>query len=317
MNQILITGDEYGQQPKRSQQVKKQPKMPKEPKTKNVISINPIVIFFAISIIILGICMITGSAYANAKINETVEANTKPTIELTQDDENSKVIIKVTHIRGITEIAYKWNDEEENIIQGNNNTEIEEEIDLIGGENTLTIQVTEENGQSVSYSKVFTASNIELQTVSDGVQITVTNTKEIDYVSYQWDSNDAQIIEVGDFEYEGTIAVQKGKHTLTIEVVDIDGKKMTRTETVIGDTAPTLNLTVSLVNENVCFIIDASDDEEIEKVEITLNDVTETIEVNDTTYYAEIPVEEGSNKIKVTVYNINGLETVKGGLYNN
>ena len=115
MNQILVTGEEYGKQSKRQ----KQAKQPKQPREKKVLGINTIVIFYAISIIILGMCMITGSVYAKEKINETVEANTKPTIQLNRDDDNNTIEILVKHIRGIAQVSYKWNDGEEVIIQGN------------------------------------------------------------------------------------------------------------------------------------------------------------------------------------------------------
>ena len=51
MNQILVTGDEQVTA-KVTQKVKKQ---------KNVLPVNGIVVFYAISIIILGICLISGS----------------------------------------------------------------------------------------------------------------------------------------------------------------------------------------------------------------------------------------------------------------
>ena len=68
MNQILITGEE-------KVKVKKE---------KKPLSINVIVLFFAICVIILGICMISGSVYAKDKINEVVEVNTKPKVEISR-----------------------------------------------------------------------------------------------------------------------------------------------------------------------------------------------------------------------------------------
>ena len=53
MNQILITGDE------------------KVKKEKKPLPINVIVAFYAICIMILGICMISGSVYAKGKITES------------------------------------------------------------------------------------------------------------------------------------------------------------------------------------------------------------------------------------------------------
>ena len=102
VNQILITGDEVKREP-----VKKQ---------KKVLPIDTIVSFFAISIIILGICMISGSVYAKEKINEVVEANTKPVVDINRNDDNNTVEINIKHIRGITQIAYRWNEEEETVI---------------------------------------------------------------------------------------------------------------------------------------------------------------------------------------------------------
>ena len=97
MNQILITGEE-------KVKVKKE---------KKPLSINVIVLFFAICVIILGICMISGSVYAKEKINEVVAANSKPLVDISRNDENNTIEINVKHIRGITKIAYKWNDEDE------------------------------------------------------------------------------------------------------------------------------------------------------------------------------------------------------------
>ena len=127
MNQILITGEE-------KVKVKKE---------KKVLPVNVIVSFFAISIIILGICMISGSVYAKDRINEVVEANAKPQVEINRNDDDNTVEINVTHIRGITKIAYRWNDEEETVIDGKNRKNISETIDLIGGKNTLTVAITE------------------------------------------------------------------------------------------------------------------------------------------------------------------------------
>ena len=83
MNQILITGDE------------------KVKKEKKPLPINVIVAFYAICIMILGICMISGSVYAKGKINEVVEANKEPEISINKNEDDSTVEIHVTHVRGI------------------------------------------------------------------------------------------------------------------------------------------------------------------------------------------------------------------------
>ena len=158
MNQILITGDE-----RVTEKVKKY---------KNVLPINGIVVFYAISIIILGICIISGSVYAKGKINETVEASIRPTISVERNEDDKTLQIAVTHRRGIKNITYQWNDEEEVMIDTQNKKEIAKTINLIGGENTLKIIVTEENGQTSVLEKKFIVGNIpeiKLEAVSNGV----------------------------------------------------------------------------------------------------------------------------------------------------
>ena len=104
MNQILITGEE-------KVKVKKE---------KKALPVNVIVAFFAVCIIILGICMISGSVYAKEKINEVVEANSKPSVDITRNDENNTIEINVKNIRVITKIAYRMNDEEDTVIDEKN-----------------------------------------------------------------------------------------------------------------------------------------------------------------------------------------------------
>ena len=191
MNQILITGEEKVQ-------------VKKEKKEKKVVPINGIVSFFAITIIILGICMISGSVYAKDKINSVVEANAKPQVEINRNDEDNTIEINVQHIRNITKIVYRWNDEEETVLYGKNgesSKNVSKTIDLIGGKNTLSVGITEENGETVTYEKTYTAGNIpeiKLEAVSNGVKVIATSETTIDYISYNWDDGEEEKITVGD-----------------------------------------------------------------------------------------------------------------------
>ena len=297
MNQILITGEE-------KVKVKKE---------KKVLPVNAIVLFFAICIIILGICMISCSVYAKDKINETVEANAKPQVEINRNDDDNTVEINVKHIRGISKIAYKWNDEQETVIDGKNQKEISETIDLIGGENTLTVVITEENGQSVTYEKQYKVGNIPqitLEAVSNGIKLTSTSENKIDYIVYSWDDGEEQKVEVGDTSYEGVINAPKGKHTLNIKVVDENKMEAKKEQEVVGDTEPTLTVKPDYVNGEVAFVIDAEDDELIKTVEITHNGGTkEIINVNATTYHNDLVMTTGeTNTLIVTVTNNNNLQ---------
>lgn len=299
MNQILITEDEII-----------------KVKNRNITgSTSRIVVFFAISVIILGICMISGSVYAKDKINELVETETKPQVEINRNDDDNTIEINVKHIRNITKIVYKWNDEEENILygkDGESSKNVSKTIALIGGKNTLSVTVTEENGQTVTYEKTYTAGNIpeiKLAAVSNGVKIIASSENKIDFISYSWDEEEEQKITVGEKTYEGTINAPKGQHELKIEVVDVENIKAEKTQMVVGDTEPTLSVKPQYVDGKVAFVINAEDDEKITKIEITHNGgEKQVIDVNDTKYQDNIVMTTGeTNTLIVTVTNLNGL----------
>ena len=307
MNQILITGEEV---------LKKQ----KVKKEKKLIEINKIIIFFVLCIIILGGCYIFAGIYSKVKTNQILEANTKPSVEIEKNDENNTVEITISHIRGIKTIKYKWNDEQETILDGNNQTNITETIDLIGGKNTLTVTVIDENNQSVTYQKEYTVGNlpqIKLEAVSNGIKTIVECEDTIENIKYAWDNEEEQIINVNDKYYEGIINAPKGQHTLYITATTTEGIETTKSQLIVGDTEPTLNIKADIIDEKVVFVVDAEDDEQITDVEIILNEgETQTITVNDKTYHTEIEMTKGIlNKLKVTVYNVNGLETMLGVLF--
>ena len=311
MNQILITGEEQETTRKTIQKTKKQ---------KQLLPINGIVVFYAMSIIILGICMISGSVYAREKINETVEANKKPEITLTTNNDNTITII-ATHIRNIKTVTYRWNEEEEKTIESEEGKNITATIPVMGGENVLTVIATEENGQSTKIEKTYTSTipRITIESIENGVQVTTTSDEIIDYVQYSWDNGEMQRIEVGEESYEGIINVLQGEHTLRIEAVNMIGETATEERTVVGDTEPTLNIKSELINGVATFVIDAEDDISITTIEIIHNGgEKQTIDVNARTYHGEIVMTEGErNTIIVRATNASGLTRTRGIRFDN
>lgn len=298
MNQILITGEE-------------KVKIKKE---KKKVSTNTIVSIFSIFIIILGIGIISGSVYAKNGVNEVVIANAKPQVEINRDDDNNTVEIHITHVRGITNISYKWNDDEETVIDGKSRKEISESIDLLGGKNTLTVSITEENGQTVTYEKEYTVGNIpeiKLEAVSNGVKVIAASESKINNIVYSWDDGEEQKIDAGGTEttYEETIDAPKGQHTLKIEVTDNNNMTARKTQVVVGDTEPTIKIKPQYVDGKVAFVIDAEDDENIKKIEMIHNGGTkEVVEVNEKTYHKDIIMTTGeTNTLIVVVTNQNNL----------
>ncbi len=316
MNQILVTGEDNI--------VKQDTKVKFKDKNKNkkTVPTNVIVIFFAISIIILGICAITGAIYANKKINASAEAKIKPNISIEKSEDGKTLKITVTHIRGIKTLTYKWNDGEESMIDGRDNKTITKTLDLMGGTNKLTVTATDNSGQTSRLEESYTVANlpvINLEAVENGVKIIATCEENIEYVQYSWDDGEVNKIEVGKIKYEGTLNAPKGKHTLKLEVVGINGGKTEKTTIVVGDTEPTLNVQSQLVNDKATFVIDAEDDENIKTIEITHNGgEKQVIEVNQKKYHAEVVMTEGEeNRIIVTVTNVNDLQKTRRIKFNN
>ena len=302
MNQILYTGDEAIREPVNKQKKK--------------VSIKGISAFYAISIIILGICIAVGSWYAKEKINETVEASIQPELQIERDDENNTLEIVASHIRGLTRLTYQWNDEEEIIIDGKNQKTINATIDLIGGENTLKISVTEENGQTKTIEKKFIVGNIPeiiLEAESKGVNLVATSEVKISYIEYSWDDGEIQKIEVGESEYEGIINAPKGEHLLNIEVVDENKMIAKKEQKVIGATEPVVNVQSKLVNGQPTFVIDVEDEENIKTLEIIHNGgEKQIIDVNQKTYHYEVIMTQGEmNTIIVTAINEHDLSKTR------
>ena len=304
MNQILITGEE---------QVTEQVKVKKQ---KKVIPIKAVARFYAISIIILGICMISGSVFANKKINEVVEANMKPEISLERNDDNT-ITITVTHIRELKEVKYNWTGDETKLIKINNEKSISEIINLKGGRNTLNVYAVDESGQAQTLEKLFIAENIpeieSIESVDNGVKVSVKCEDKLDYLQYNWDNGEMQKIEISEKKYEGIINAPKGMHILKIKVVSINGIKSEIVKEVIGDTEPTVNVQSQLIDEKPTFVIDAEDDELITTITIIHNGgEKQVITVNKKTYHGEVKmIEGGENTIIVTATNKNSLQKTR------
>jgi len=261
--------------------------------------------------------MVSGSVYAGMRINETVKENIKPEISFEANEENKTITIKVTHIRGIKNITYRWNDEEAKEIETKNRNNATETINMLGGENTLSVSATDENGKTQTLEKSYKVENIpeieSIESVDNGVKITIKSEEKLDYLQYSWDDGAMQKIEIGEKTYEGIINAPKGKHTLKIEVVDIKGMKADIVKEVIGDTVPTVNVESVYIDGKPTFVIDAEDDESITTISIIHNGGEEqVINVNEKTFHKEVQMTENQeNTIIITATNKNGLEQTR------
>lgn len=278
-------------------------------------NIHSIVMVYVVILMIFGIGLTSTGAYAlyknkaNSSDSKTGDVlGTKPVITIERENA-STINIVVTHDKEISNMTYAINNEEPVEIDGEGENEISKEVELPVGETKITITAKDINGASSSYENTFEIEEkpiITLEQASGKIKATVTSNKNIDYIVYYWDDakDQAKKFTINDVKTETFIDVLGGTHTLNIGAIDVEGNKVTKKQKVIGDNKPDVKITT----DGQQFYITGSDDEELAKIEIKLNsNETQTEEINGKEYSTTVKLENGENKLTVTIYNKNGL----------
>lgn len=290
---------------------------------KNKSNIHSIVIVFCVILIIFGIGMASTGAYSYYKnLNDNVENNiisansTKPVIT-TERVNASTINIVVTHDKGITNVTYQINEGETIEVDAENKMEFKQEVELPTGNTTIKITAKDISGNTSSYESSYDVGDkpvITLEQESGKIKATIESKKNLDYVIYYWDEDESNA-KKGTFDkqkVETLIDVLEGTHTLNIIAVDKDGNQTKKSQKIIGDNKPN----VEIKTNGKVFRIIASDDESISKIEYKLNsDETQTEEINQKDYTKDLELQNGENSLTVTVYNKNGLSSTTMGKY--
>ena len=271
--------------------------------------IKTIVKVFAIVMIVFGVFMIGTGSYAMYKDNESKNSEvTKPTITETQKDEKT-VLVSVAHDKAIDRIEYKWNDGEVQTVTGNGRRNIEIEVEIPGGTNTLTVRAIDVNGQEISTDIDYTAEDIINLTVSGNkLKITAENETEISYMTYRWDEEEEQKIDINSTTVDQEIDIPMGEHNLTVILVDINNETITKEQKVKGVTKPVIEIGADEAKEN--YLVTITDETGLDKVEVTLRGETKTVTVEDnaTEVKYRFPlIENDENMLEITAYNVDGI----------
>ena len=262
----------------------------------------------AIILVIVAIIAIALAAYAilkkgqpSTKVNEKIE----PKIYVKAEGIDT-VKISVKHDKGIKELIYSWNEENEQTIDGNNSQEIEEVVEIPDGSNTLYIMVIDINGNKSDQFKQDFENNgmrIAFDSVNDNVRITVESKTEITYLTYRWDEQEEKRVEVNDTKIETEVQTLKGTHTITVVAVDENNKSVSATKIVVGATKPVINVSIE---DDKYYVINVTDENEIKKVEILTPEGTETKEPLDKEFEYKVELKHGDdNKMIIRAYNAN------------
>lgn len=296
MNQILSVDNRWKKEKKRS--------------NKSQSDIQGIVKFFAMTILIFGLCMIGTGSYSMYKDSNKKEIN-KPTI-FVENVSETEITLKVSHDKELTKVTYSWTGKGLNEIDCKGKKSIEEKIAIPSGTNTLTIYASDIDGQEISYQKAYTLeSEIEINFEVDGnsIKVIAEGENELSYMTYRWDEEEETRIDINDMKIEQNVNIPVGEHTLTVIVVDSNNQTSTKEQKVKGVTKPKLEVTTD--GEN--FIIKASDGQGLEKVEFIINETEKywiNLEGRKELEYA-YPLHDGENRLKVTIYNTNGVTETK------
>ena len=271
--------------------------------------IKTVVKVFAIVMIIFGVFMIGTGSYAIYKDNESKNSEvTKPTITETQKDEKT-VLVSVAHDKAIDRIEYKWNDGEVQTVTGNGRRNIEIEVEIPGGTNTLTVRAVDINGQEISTDIDYTAEDIINLAVSGSkLKITAENETEISYMTYRWDEEEEQRIDINSTTVDQEIDIPMGEHNLTVILVDVNNETITKEQKVKGVTKPVIEIGADETREN--YLVTITDETGLDRVEVTLRGESRTVTVEDnaTEVKYRFPlIENDENILEITSYNVDGI----------
>lgn len=291
----------------------------KKNRNSNPVAIESILKFFGIAILIFGIFMAGTGTYAIYRNqSEQEEENLEPIISIENKTDKS-ILLKVMHKKNIDKVEYGWNDEEKTVVNGNNGKYLEQEIDIPSGTNTLYVLVQDENGKQITYEKQYEVeSNINFEVSGNKIKITYQSDTLVSYMTYRWDEQEEKTIEINDTSIDQEIEAIKGLHTLTVIVVDENNNTDTKVQKINGVSKPS----VTINSDGEHFIINASDDEKLSKIEFKLNQDGQTYELNleemnlkELEYTLPMAMQTGDNVIEVTVYNANGITNYSAARY--
>ena len=293
---------------------------------KNKVEINKPIVVFAIIIIIFAIVLIGQGAFFLIKGNgkdKIKNSNTKSP-DIITNAEGSTVEVKIKHEIAMNNIYYSWKNGEENEMNNvKGNKEVTENLFLPNEDTTLNIRVVDQNNEEFKFTKEFKYSEgadivkpkIKLTSVPGNVVVTITDNKEISYIEYNWNNEEAVRVQAGAEEktkMEYKIVAKEGKNKLTVVAVDASGNAKSEEKEIVTVTKPTIDLKKNKGE----IIIKVSDEEEVTKVEYEINGTVYTKEntgENKKEFEIRDLLAKGTNIIKVTAYNKAGLSSEKTG----
>lgn len=293
----------------------------KKSKSSQPIAIGSILKFFAIAMSIFGILLVGVGGYSIYKEQSNQkDENIEPTISIENKTDNT-IMLKITHKKNIDRVEYNWNNNEKIVVNGNNGKYLEKEINIPSGTNTLHVLVVDVDGKEMTYEKQYELeSNIDIEVSGNKIRITSEGDKTISYMTYRWDEEEEKTIQINGTSVDEEIEAIKGLHTLTVILVDEDNNTDTKQQKINGVSKPKIVMGIDEQKEH--FVIQASDEEKLSKIEFILNKEEnqkyvlnlENKDLKEIQYRLpdDLKLKDGENIIEVTVYNSSGVSESTG-----
>lgn len=271
---------------------------------------------FAAALLGLGIY---GVVKNNNKSDISVQEATDAQIEITQKE--TTAIIKVTHDKVIEKLIYCWDSSKETIVKGTGESTMESEIALYAGDHTLKVKVVDTDGHETLLEQAISSETggdimnpvISLEVTDEKkLRITATDETAMDFVTYRWNDEEEEKVEVSDDEkkIEFDIEILKGNNNLLITAVDKSQNQTNENKSFSGVTKP--DVTITIAADKKTFNVVCTHENGIQSVKLTLNgeeyDIMEALGLNTEESHTEVTFDaqltEGSNEISVEVTSV-------------
>ncbi|MBR3249666.1 MAG: hypothetical protein IKF83_03085 [Clostridia bacterium] len=206
---------------------------------KKTVPLKTVIVFFGISMIIFGICMVTSGSYAmyksastrtskktqNTSQNNTTQTSTNSNIQIHLAVEGSNIKATVVGETEIDFVTYKW-DEEEETTEAINNVSGEIEIEIPSGEHTLTVTAVDiNNNEKTETRPVKGVTKPKLEVTQDGSEFVIDASDEIGLDRFEFILNGkGYLVRVeGEKEKQFRYPLEEGDNTLEVTAYNTEG----------------------------------------------------------------------------------------------
>ena len=335
MNQILVTEQQPKERNNRdNNSINNKIIKPQKQRSSSTTSVSSVARFFAVAIILLGICLSGSGSYA---IYQEIKHNNEkdiPTVSASQYGRDLTLIIE--NKVGIKTVQYSINDGISTVIQGKGKKEVETPLTLVEGLNKLSVIVVDSKNDETEWIKNYTIDantgpSIVIEEDKERAKITVTSDTQLDYIAYKYGDNaEVKKEATGDNKYKIEVYVDNIVETeqlLVVEAVDKNGNSSTKEQRVKGTKKPTITNTRAYVDPNnsqsAIIEFEVKDNTGLQMVVVYLNGeeayktstdkpIAEQPELlsDGKTFSFGIRVNPGETTIKINAYNVyNQVET--------